>query len=57
VTFDSKGNVDESLIQFRSLVDKRIPFVLQGNSSAVASALVGQSTVRTHASPMPACCS
>ncbi|WP_197497536.1 branched-chain amino acid ABC transporter substrate-binding protein [Cupriavidus sp. D384] len=40
VTFDSKGNVDESLIQFRSLVDKRIPFVLQGNSSAVASALV-----------------
>ncbi len=40
VTFDSKGNVDESLIQFRSLIDKRIPFVLQGNSSAVASALV-----------------
>ncbi|WP_454763438.1 branched-chain amino acid ABC transporter substrate-binding protein [Cupriavidus campinensis] len=40
VTFDSKGNVDESLIQFRSLVDKRIPFVLQGNSSAVAGALV-----------------
>ena len=40
VTFDSKGNVDESLIQFRSVVDKRIPFVLQGNSSAVASALV-----------------
>jgi len=40
VTFDSKGNVDESLIQFRSVVDKRISFVLQGNSSAVASALV-----------------
>jgi len=40
VTFDSKGNVDESLIQFRSLIDKRITFVLQGNSSAVASALV-----------------
>lgn len=40
VTFDSKGNVDESLIQFRSLIDKRIPFVLQGNSSAVAGALV-----------------
>lgn len=40
VTFDSKGNVDESLIQFRALVDKRIPFVLQGNSSAVAGALV-----------------
>ncbi|GAA0791931.1 branched-chain amino acid ABC transporter substrate-binding protein [Cupriavidus gilardii] len=41
VTFDSKGNVDESLIQFRALVDRRIPFVLQGNSSAVAAALVG----------------
>jgi branched-chain amino acid transport system substrate-binding protein len=40
VTFDSKGNVDESLIQFRSLLDKGIPFVLQGNSSAVATALV-----------------
>jgi len=40
VTFDSKGNVDESLIQLRSLFDKGIPFVLQGNSSAVASALV-----------------
>lgn len=41
ITFDSKGNVDESLIQFRALVDRRIPFVLQGNSSAVAAALVG----------------
>ncbi|MBY4945628.1 branched-chain amino acid ABC transporter substrate-binding protein [Cupriavidus respiraculi] len=41
VLFDSKGNVDESLIQFRGLVDRRIPFVLQGNSSAVAGALVG----------------
>ncbi|PZX27811.1 putative branched amino acid ABC TRANSPORTER, periplasmic component [Cupriavidus phytorum] len=40
VTFDSKGNVDESLIQLRALTDKRIPFVLQGNSSAVAGALV-----------------
>jgi branched-chain amino acid transport system substrate-binding protein len=41
VTFDSKGNVDESLIQLRGLVDRNIPFVLQGNSSAVAGALVG----------------
>lgn len=41
VTFDSKGNVDESLIQLRGLVDRHIPFVLQGNSSAVAGALVG----------------
>ncbi len=41
IAFDSKGNVDESLIQLRGLVDRRIPFVLQGNSSAVAGALVG----------------
>ena len=46
VTFDSKGNVDESLIQFRALVDKRIPFVLQGNSSAVAGALVAAVNLR-----------
>ncbi|NSX05937.1 branched-chain amino acid ABC transporter substrate-binding protein [Cupriavidus gilardii] len=51
VTFDSKGNVDESLIQFRALVDRRIPFVLQGNSSAVAAALVG--AVNRHNSRQP----
>ncbi|MEN7527232.1 branched-chain amino acid ABC transporter substrate-binding protein [Cupriavidus sp. DL-D2] len=51
VTFDSKGNVDESLIQFRSLVDKRIPFVLQGNSSAVAGALV--SAINRHNQRQP----
>lgn len=51
VTFDSKGNVDESLIQFRSLVDKRIPFVLQGNSSAVAGALV--SAINRHNARQP----
>ncbi|MBY4895746.1 branched-chain amino acid ABC transporter substrate-binding protein [Cupriavidus sp. AU9028] len=51
VTFDSKGNVDESLIQFRSLVDRGIPFVLQGNSSAVAGALV--SAINRHNSRQP----
>ncbi|QEZ46052.1 branched-chain amino acid ABC transporter substrate-binding protein [Cupriavidus oxalaticus] len=51
VTFDSKGNVDESLIQFRALTDRRIPFVLQGNSSAVAGALV--SAVNRHNARQP----
>jgi len=37
---DSKGSVDESLAQLRSATDQRIGFVLQGNSSAVAQALV-----------------
>ncbi|NOV27170.1 branched-chain amino acid ABC transporter substrate-binding protein [Cupriavidus necator] len=51
VTFDSKGNVDESLIQLRALTDKRIPFVLQGNSSAVAGALV--SAINRHNTRQP----
>ncbi|MFS8931160.1 putative branched amino acid ABC TRANSPORTER, periplasmic component [Cupriavidus taiwanensis] len=51
VTFDSKGNVDESLIQLRALTDKRIPFVLQGNSSAVAGALV--SAINRHNARQP----
>ncbi|MBP0637590.1 branched-chain amino acid ABC transporter substrate-binding protein [Cupriavidus sp. AcVe19-6a] len=51
VTFDSKGNVDESLIQFRALTDRRIPFVLQGNSSAVAGALV--SAINRHNARQP----
>ncbi|AGW89356.1 MULTISPECIES: branched-chain amino acid ABC transporter substrate-binding protein [Cupriavidus] len=51
VTFDSKGNVDESLIQLRALTDKRVPFVLQGNSSAVAGALV--SAINRHNARQP----
>ncbi len=51
VTFDSKGNVDESLIQLRALTDKHIPFVLQGNSSAVAGALV--SAINRHNARQP----
>ncbi|WP_421829880.1 branched-chain amino acid ABC transporter substrate-binding protein [Lacisediminimonas profundi] len=39
-TFDNKQAVEESLIEFRRLTDRRIPFLLQGNSSAVALALV-----------------
>jgi branched-chain amino acid transport system substrate-binding protein len=40
VTFDNKQAVEESLIEFRQLTDQRIPFLVQGNSSAVALALV-----------------
>ena len=38
--FDSKGAADEALSVLRSALDQQIGFVLQGNSSAVASALV-----------------
>jgi branched-chain amino acid transport system substrate-binding protein len=40
VTFDNKQGVEESLIGLRQLTDQRIPFVVQGNSSAVAAALI-----------------
>ncbi len=39
-TFDSKGQVEEALTMFRRATDAGIPFVLQGNSSAVAAALI-----------------
>ncbi|HEY6133863.1 MAG TPA: branched-chain amino acid ABC transporter substrate-binding protein [Rubrivivax sp.] len=38
--FDSKGNADDALGQLRAATEQRISFVLQGNSSAVAAALV-----------------
>lgn len=38
--FDNKQAVDESLLQLRALTDQKIPFVLQGNSSAVAAGLL-----------------
>ncbi|OGB27713.1 MAG: ABC transporter permease [Burkholderiales bacterium RIFCSPLOWO2_02_FULL_57_36] len=38
--FDDKQNVSESLAQFKQLTNQRIPFMVQGNSSAVALALV-----------------
>ncbi|MBI5257363.1 MAG: branched-chain amino acid ABC transporter substrate-binding protein [Burkholderiales bacterium] len=40
VRMDSKGNADEALTLLRQATDQRIGFILQGNSSAVASALV-----------------
>lgn len=38
--YDSKGGSEEALAMLRSALDRRVPFVLQGNSSAVAAALV-----------------
>jgi branched-chain amino acid transport system substrate-binding protein len=38
--FDSKGAADEALSVLRSALDQHIGFVLQGNSSAVAGALI-----------------
>jgi branched-chain amino acid transport system substrate-binding protein len=40
VRFDSKGQTEEALALLRAATDRRTPFVLQGNSSAVAGALV-----------------
>jgi len=40
VPFDSKGNTEEALALLRGALDREIGFVLQGNSSAVAAALV-----------------
>jgi branched-chain amino acid transport system substrate-binding protein len=37
---DSKGQVEEALAMFRRASDAGIPFILQGNSSAVAAALI-----------------
>jgi branched-chain amino acid transport system substrate-binding protein len=51
VVFDNKQGVEESLIEFRRLADQQIPFVAQGNSSAVAAALVD--AVERHNARMP----
>jgi len=40
VRFDSKGSVEESLSMLRAATDQGIQVVLQGNSSAVAGALI-----------------
>ena len=37
---DSQGQVEEAIAMLRRATDQRIPFVLQGNSSAVAAALI-----------------
>jgi branched-chain amino acid transport system substrate-binding protein len=39
-TYDNKQGVEDSLLALRQLTDQQIPFVVQGNSSAVALALV-----------------
>ncbi|GAB4040966.1 MAG: branched-chain amino acid ABC transporter substrate-binding protein [Rubrivivax sp.] len=40
VRLDSKGQPEEALTMLRAALDRRIGFVLQGNSSAVAAALI-----------------
>jgi branched-chain amino acid transport system substrate-binding protein len=40
VRFDSKGNTEESIALLRGAMDQRIAFVLQGNSSATAAAII-----------------
>ncbi len=40
VRFDSKGTSEEALAMLRHALDQRIGFVLQGNSSATAAALI-----------------
>ena len=40
VRFDSKGQAEEALTLLRAALDRQIGFVLQGNSSAVASVLI-----------------
>ncbi|MBB3258726.1 branched-chain amino acid transport system substrate-binding protein [Paraburkholderia bannensis] len=41
VVLDSKGSTEAALMQLRAAQDRHIGFVLQGNSSAVAAALIG----------------
>jgi branched-chain amino acid transport system substrate-binding protein len=40
VVLDGKGSSEASLVQLRAATDEKIGFVMQGNSSAVAAALV-----------------
>jgi branched-chain amino acid transport system substrate-binding protein len=40
VVLDGKGSSEASLVQLRSAIDQNIAFVAQGNSSAVAAALI-----------------
>ncbi|WP_328804809.1 branched-chain amino acid ABC transporter substrate-binding protein [Noviherbaspirillum galbum] len=52
LTFDNKQTVDESLIGLRQYADQKVSFIVQGNSSAVAAALVDG--VEKHNQRMPA---
>ena len=38
--FDSKGNTEEALSTMRAAIDQHVSFILQGNSSATAAALI-----------------
>lgn len=49
--FDNKQSVEESLIALRQATDEAIPFIAQGNSSAVAAALV--EAIAKHNARMP----
>ncbi|SAL51500.1 branched chain amino acid ABC transporter periplasmic ligand-binding protein [Caballeronia humi] len=40
IVLDGKGSSEASLVQLRAVVDQKIGFVMQGNSSAVAAALI-----------------
>ncbi|SAL49373.1 branched chain amino acid ABC transporter periplasmic ligand-binding protein [Caballeronia arvi] len=40
VVLDGKGSSEATLVQLRAAIDEKIGFVMQGNSSAVAAALV-----------------
>lgn len=50
--FDSKGQVEEALAMFRRAGDAGIPFILQGNSSAIAAALID--AINKHNERLPA---
>ena len=41
VVLDSKGSTEEALTQLRAAADRHIGYIVQGNSSAVAAALIG----------------
>jgi branched-chain amino acid transport system substrate-binding protein len=49
--FDNKQGVEESLTLLRQVTDQKIPFVVQGNSSAVAAALID--AINKHNQRMP----
>lgn len=51
VRFDSKGTTEEALAMFKSAMDQGIGFVLQGNSSAVAAALIDALNKHNQRSP------
>ena len=51
VPLDGKANPQESLIAFRQLVDQKVKFMFQGNSSAVAGALTDAVTKHNERNP------